>query len=90
MSITRTSADGLWTAARQLDLDAHDIAGNRDPSEESPPNQATTAVVSDTNARISAISSVLAGRIKAMAEKLDVAGHRYSDSDDTSATALAE
>jgi flagellar hook-length control protein FliK len=90
MPIARVTADGLLVAARQLDHHAQDIMGNRKPNDENPPNQATAAVVSATDVRIAAISALLASRIEATAKKLDAAGHRYADTEDVSATALAE
>jgi hypothetical protein len=90
MSIVRVSADGLQVAARQLDHHAQNIGANCEPNDENPPHQATAAVVTATHARVTAISTVLASRIKAMSEKLDVVGHRYADTDDASASTLAE
>lgn len=90
MSVTRISTDGLSVAARQLDQHAQDIARHRVPDEANPSNQATVAVVTATNAKVAAISAILAGRITAMAEKLDAASDRYAESDDLSTTALAE
>lgn len=90
MSVARISTDGLSVAARQLDQHAEHLAGHRAPDEANPSNQATAAVVSATNAKVAAISAVLAGRIVAMAQKLDAASDRYTESDDLSTTALAE
>ena len=90
MSIVRVSADGLRVAARQLAHHAQNIAANDEPDDANLTNQATAAVVSATHARVAEVSGVLAGRIAAMAEKLDAAGNRYADTDDVSASALAE
>ena len=87
---TRADADGLWVAARGLDHRAQSIAHNRGPTDAPPADQATAAVVSATHARLEAISSVLAKRIAATAQKLSNAANQYTEAEDAASSMVAQ
>ncbi|MEZ0052890.1 hypothetical protein ABIA30_003915 [Mycobacterium sp. MAA66] len=90
MTVVRADADGLWMAARKLEQDAQQIAENREPGEIRSTDQATVDVVTAVHARVAGISAILVSRIEATAKRLDDAGHRYAEADDTSTSTLAE
>ncbi|MHA0288791.1 type VII secretion target [Mycobacterium sp. C3-094] len=81
--------EGLQALAGQCSVDAERLLGLLSIGMTGPPQQATSLAVSHAYAATTSAAAMLAGRVQATADKLNVAATQYSKTDEASGQRLS-